>query len=89
MASLACTSMLSVSCDIMLVTFAMVHAPLEQSVVEEHGSVGAIVINNGVNCNLFLGLGVIAWQCVINILFFYTCFVRKWYQVEMGDCYVY
>ena len=49
MASLACTSTPSVSCDVVLVMFVMLCAPLEQSVVEEHGGIGAIIKNDGVN----------------------------------------
>ena len=37
--------------------FVMLHTPLEESVFEEHGGIGAIIINDGVRCNLILGLG--------------------------------
>lgn len=36
MASLACTSMLSVACDIILVVFVLLHAPVEEEVFQEH-----------------------------------------------------
>jgi len=60
MESLVYTSVLSVSCDIILVIFVILHAPLKESVFKDHGEIGSIIINDFISPNIFLGLGVIS-----------------------------
>ena len=59
MASLACTSLFSVTCDIMLVVFMVVFAPVLQS-ISDWGGLWEIIRHNAINPHLFVGLGILS-----------------------------
>ena len=59
MASLSCTSALSVSADVLLVIFVALFSPIQET-VEENGGWGEVLRDDGVNSTLFVGLGILS-----------------------------
>ena len=59
MASLSCTSALSVAADTVLVVFIAAFAPIRETVAAE-GGFGAVLRNDGLNPTLFVGLGILS-----------------------------
>lgn len=59
MASLSCTSLLSVSMDIVLVFFLAAFSPIIDTITIE-GGFWELLKNNAINSNVFIGLGVIS-----------------------------
>ncbi len=59
MASLAITSIFSVLADIVLVFFIMTFSPIQES-MENAGGFGEVLLNDGVNPTLFIGLGILS-----------------------------
>lgn len=59
MASLSCTSALSVTADMILVLFIAAFAPIKEN-VEANGGFGEVLKNDGINSTLFVGLGILS-----------------------------
>ena len=59
MASLACTSLFSVACDLVLVIFMVLFAPVIES-VKENGGLWEILMHDSINPHLFVGLGILS-----------------------------
>jgi sodium-coupled neutral amino acid transporter 11 len=59
MASLSCTSAISVTADIILVVFVAAFSPVAET-VEENGGFGQVLRNDGINNTLFVGLGILS-----------------------------
>ncbi|KAL7531234.1 hypothetical protein ACHAWF_003682 [Thalassiosira exigua] len=59
MASLSCTSALSVTADTILVFFIAAYAPIKET-VEAQGGFGEVLKNDGINSTLFVGLGILS-----------------------------
>lgn len=59
MASLSCTSAISVTADVILVIFIAAFSPVAET-VEQYGGFGMILRNDGINNTLFIGLGILS-----------------------------
>lgn len=59
MASLSCTSAISVTADMILVVFIAAFSPIQES-VENAGGFGQVLRNDGINNTLFVGLGILS-----------------------------
>ena len=59
MASLAFTSLLSVTADVILIIFIIVYSPVKETVAEA-GGFGKVLEENSFNTHLFIGLGIIS-----------------------------
>lgn len=59
MASLSCTSALSVSADVVLVVFIAAFSPIKETVAA-HGGLGAVLEEDSINSTLFVGLGILS-----------------------------
>ena len=59
MASLSCTSAISVTADIILVLFIAAFSPIKES-VENAGGFGEVLRADGINSTLFIGLGILS-----------------------------
>mmetsp|Transcript_247 Transcript_247/g.391 ORF Transcript_247/g.391 Transcript_247/m.391 type:complete len:680 (+) Transcript_247:108-2147(+) len=59
MASLACTSFLSVSADIALVVFIAIYSPIDETVTQA-GGFSQILKNHSIHSTLFIGLGILS-----------------------------
>eukprot|EP00581_Thalassiosira_minuscula_P017170 CAMPEP_0183723222 /NCGR_PEP_ID=MMETSP0737-20130205/14878_1 /TAXON_ID=385413 /ORGANISM="Thalassiosira miniscula, Strain CCMP1093" /LENGTH=620 /DNA_ID=CAMNT_0025953479 /DNA_START=118 /DNA_END=1980 /DNA_ORIENTATION=+ len=59
MASLSCTSALSVTADMILVLFIAAFAPIKEN-VDANGGFGEVLKNDGINSTLFVGLGILS-----------------------------
>ena len=59
MASLSCTSAISVIADLILVGFIAAYAPIKEN-VEANGGLGQVLKADGINSTLFIGLGILS-----------------------------
>eukprot|EP00985_Skeletonema_marinoi_P013724 scaffold6849_cov157-Skeletonema_marinoi.AAC.11 len=59
MASLSCTSAISVTADMILVVFVAAFSPVAET-VEENGGLGEVLRTDGINSTLFVGLGILS-----------------------------
>ena len=59
MASLSCTSAISVTADMILVVFIAAYAPIKEN-VEANGGFGNVLKTDGINSTLFIGLGILS-----------------------------
>ncbi|CAB9529454.1 Putative sodium-coupled neutral amino acid transporter 11 [Seminavis robusta] len=59
MASLACTSLLSVAADVLLIVFMIVYSPVAET-VDANGGFGQVLKDNAFNSHVFIGLGIIS-----------------------------
>ena len=59
MASLSCTSALSVTADMILVLFIAAFSPIKENVAA-NGGFGEVLKNDGINSTLFVGLGILS-----------------------------
>ena len=59
MASLSCTSAISVIADTILVVFVATFSPIAET-VEANGGFGQVLANDGINSTLFVGLGILS-----------------------------
>eukprot|EP00574_Skeletonema_japonicum_P003619 CAMPEP_0201716022 /NCGR_PEP_ID=MMETSP0593-20130828/2084_1 /ASSEMBLY_ACC=CAM_ASM_000672 /TAXON_ID=267983 /ORGANISM="Skeletonema japonicum, Strain CCMP2506" /LENGTH=624 /DNA_ID=CAMNT_0048205695 /DNA_START=83 /DNA_END=1957 /DNA_ORIENTATION=+ len=59
MASLSCTSAMSVTADVILVVFVAAFSPVAET-VEENGGLGEVLRQDGINSTLFVGLGILS-----------------------------
>mmetsp|Transcript_17756 Transcript_17756/g.26400 ORF Transcript_17756/g.26400 Transcript_17756/m.26400 type:complete len:638 (+) Transcript_17756:154-2067(+) len=59
MASLSCTSAISVTADMILVVFVAAFSPVAET-VEENGGLGEVLRSDGINSTLFVGLGILS-----------------------------
>jgi len=59
MASLSCTSAMSVTADMMLVVFIAAFSPIKENVAA-NGGFGEVLKNDGINSTLFVGLGILS-----------------------------
>lgn len=59
MASLAFTSVLSVSADVILVFFILIFSPIKET-VSENGGLGNVMVNDTIKPTFFIGLGILS-----------------------------